>query len=168
MHWPSKHRNGTGVPRVVRTQEQAEVELTMTDATVAFDQPTRARLITSERYELTVPVVLRYDSADPLAVRATFAAEVSLDSTPAIWTFARELLASGLRTPSGHGDVHIWPCGRAQTVVELRSPDGVALVQFTTSALRRFLLRSYALVPAGREDLGPSLDRGLSALLGGV
>lgn len=140
----------------------------MTDTTVAFDQPTRARLITPEQYELTVPAILRYDPADPLAVRVTFAAEVSLDGNPTAWTFARDLLAAGLRAPSGNGDVHIWPCGRAQTVVELHSPDGLALVQFDTSALRRFLLRSYALVPIGHENLGPSLDRGLSALLGGV
>ncbi|MCX5206231.1 SsgA family sporulation/cell division regulator [Streptomyces sp. NBC_00237] len=143
----------------------------------AFDQPTRARLITSEQpeqpeqleqYETAVPVVLHYDANDPLAVRATFAAEASLDGTPVSWTFARELLNAGLRAPSGSGDVHIWPCGRAQVVVELHSPDGLALVQFDTAVLRRFLLRSYAIVPAGHEDLGPGLERGLSALFGGV
>ncbi|MFI0977527.1 SsgA family sporulation/cell division regulator [Streptomyces sp. NPDC021093] len=137
----------------------------------AFDQPTRARLITSEQpeqYERAVPVVLHYDANDPLAVHATFAAEFSLDGTPAVWTFARELLDAGLRAPSGSGDVHIWPCGRAQTVVELHSPDGLALVQFDTAVLRRFLLRSYAMVPAGQEDLGPGLERGLATLFGGV
>jgi hypothetical protein len=154
---------------VIGVQEREEVEPIIT--VTAFDQPTRARLITSEQREQdepVVPVVLRYDANDPLAVHAAFAAEASLDGTPTVWTFARELLDEGLRAPAGTGDVHIWPCGRAQTVMELHSPDGLALVQFDTAVLRRFLRRSYTVVPAGHESLGPGLERGLSALLGRV
>jgi hypothetical protein len=53
-------------------------------------------------------------------------------------------------------------------VLELHSPSGVALLQFDTSALRRFLLRSYAVVAAGREDVTAAVDRGLNALFGTV
>jgi len=49
----------------------------------------------------------------------------------------------GLRTPAGTGDVRIWPCGRVQAVVEFHSPQGVAVVQFETKTLLRFLRRTY-------------------------
>lgn len=44
-----------------------------------FEQPARARLITAENQELPVPALLRYGSADPLAVCVDFPPEVSLD-----------------------------------------------------------------------------------------
>ena len=133
-----------------------------------FEQPARARLITAENQELPVPATLRYSSTDPLAVCVDFPAEVCLDGRGATWTFARALLEEGLRGPAGGGDVHIWPCGRDTTVVEFHSPYGLALLQFDTPVLRRFLLRSYAVVGEGQEDLGEAVERGLSALFGSV
>ncbi|WP_328784941.1 SsgA family sporulation/cell division regulator [Streptomyces canus] len=133
-----------------------------------FEQPARARLITAENQELPVPAILRYDSTDPLAVCVDFPPEVSLDGQGVTWTFARALLEEGLRGPAGGGDVHIWPCGRSTTVVEFHSPYGLALLQFDTPSLRSFLLRTYAVVGAGQEDLGEAVEQGLSALFGGV
>ncbi|MFG2549273.1 SsgA family sporulation/cell division regulator [Streptomyces sp. NPDC048581] len=135
---------------------------------IALEQPASARLITGEERELPVPAKLRYASTDPLAVHLDFPGEVSLDGQGATWIFARGLLETGLREPAGDGDVHIWPCGPERTVVELHSPYGMALLQFDTSALQRFLLRTYAAVPAGEEDLGAVVERGLSALFDGV
>ncbi|GAA4089677.1 SsgA family sporulation/cell division regulator [Streptomyces shaanxiensis] len=135
---------------------------------IALEQPARARLITGEERELPVPAKLRYASTDPLAVHLDFPGEVSLDGQGATWIFARSLLEAGLRGPAGDGDVHIWPCGPERTVVELHSPYGMALLQFDTSALNRFLLRTYAAVPAGEEDLGAVVERGLTALFDGV
>jgi hypothetical protein len=84
-----------------------------------------------------IPVVLRYDpEADPRSVR------VGLPGTPE-WTFSRSLLEQGLRAPAGAGDVRVWPCGRVQAVVELRSAQGVSVVQFESKALLRFLRRTY-------------------------
>src|ERR1044072_417541 len=62
------------------------------------------------------------------------------------WVFARDLLERGLRWPAstGSGDVRIWPSGRVRAVVELHSPQGVALVQFDSAALARFLRCTYA------------------------
>jgi hypothetical protein len=137
-------------------------------APVTVRQPARAELITSEEQELPVPVTLRYSCDDPLAVYLDFPPEACLRGDPVTWTFGRGLLEEGLRGPAGSGDVQIWPCGRARTVLELHSPIGLALLQFDTAALRRFLLRSYAVVAAGREDVGAELDRGLNALLGNV
>lgn len=135
---------------------------------IALEQPASARLITGEEREYTVPATLRYASTDPLAVYIDFPGDVSLDGEGATWTFARTLLEAGLRGSAGDGDVHIWPCGQERTVVELHSPHGMALLQFDTACLHRFLLRTYAVVAAGEEDLGAVVERGLSALFGGV
>jgi len=52
--------------------------------------------------------------------------------------------------------------------VEFHSPYGLALLQFDTAALRRFLLRTYAVVAAGQEDLGAAVEEGLNSLFGSV
>jgi len=135
---------------------------------IALEQPARGRLITADEQELPVPATFRYTSEDPLAVHLDFPPDVSLDGTEVSWTFARALLEDGLRGPAGDGDVHLWPCGRGRTVLELHSPFGMALLQFDTSALQRFLLRTYAVVAAGQEELGEAVDRGLSALFRNV
>ncbi|MGI5452019.1 SsgA family sporulation/cell division regulator [Streptomyces sp. CA-249302] len=135
---------------------------------ITLEQPARGRLITADEQELPAPATLRYVSTDPLAVHLDFPPDVSLDGTGVTWTFGRALLEEGLRGPAGGGDVHIWPCGRARTVLEFHSPYGLALLQFDTATLRRFLLRTYAVVAAGEEELGDAVDRGLSALFGNV
>ncbi|MGW0713073.1 SsgA family sporulation/cell division regulator [Streptomyces sp. NPDC002643] len=133
-----------------------------------LEQPTRARLVTPDYEELPVRATLRYTSADPYAVHIDFPASASMDDTGVTWTFARALLAEGLTTPAGIGDVHLWPCGPLHTVVELHAPYGMAMIRFDTASLRRFLRRSYAVVESGGEDLGPLLEAGLTSLLGGV
>jgi hypothetical protein len=135
---------------------------------ITLEQPARGRLITADERELPVPATLRYTATDPLAVHLDFPPEVSLDGTGVTWTFGRALLEEGLRGPVGGGDVHIWPCGPARTVVELHSPCGMALLQFDTAALRRFLLRTYAVVAAGQEDIGAAVEEGLDSLFGNV
>ncbi|MET8452078.1 SsgA family sporulation/cell division regulator [Streptomyces sp. NPDC005209] len=135
---------------------------------ISFAQPARAHLVTTEDREVPVPVTLRYTSDDPLAVYFDFPPDATLDGDCVTWTFARSLLDEGLSMPAGHGDVQIWPCGRTRTVLEFHSPYALALLQFDTVVLRRFLLRSYAVVPAGEEDVGAVVERGLSALFGGV
>ncbi|MFJ5263189.1 SsgA family sporulation/cell division regulator [Streptomyces sp. NPDC088387] len=134
---------------------------------ITLEQPARARLITVDS-EIPVPATLCYGSADPLAVQIVFPAEVALEGEGVTWTFARSLLADGLDGPAGSGDVHIWPCGRSRTVLEFHSPLGLALLQFDSASLRRFLVRTYAVVAAGTEDLSPAVDEGLSALFGTV
>jgi hypothetical protein len=130
------------------------------------EQRVKARLVTDDPQYKAVSATLRYDGADPLAMYIVFPAEVSLDdSGEVVWTFARDLLESGLREPSGDGDVQVWPCGRAQTVLEFHAPRGVAVVQFDSAPLRRFLDSSYAMVPAGEEEQHDGVTRGLDKLL---
>ncbi|WP_334445586.1 SsgA family sporulation/cell division regulator [Streptomyces stelliscabiei] len=118
--------------------------------------------------EVPVRTTLRYTPDDPFAVHIDFPAGVSADDVNVTWAFARALLAEGLDRPTGIGDVHLWPYGSAHTVVELRSPHGMAMIRFDTPTLRRFLRRSYAVVALGGETLGPAFEGGLASLLDGV
>ncbi|MFF2651828.1 SsgA family sporulation/cell division regulator [Streptomyces sp. NPDC058045] len=120
----------------------------------AVEQHARAHVVTEADTEdlRAIPVDLRYDpAAAPRSVRLSFP---EAPGAPAHdWVFARELLEKGLRGPAASGDVRVWPCGRAGAVVELHSPDGVALIQFDTSTLLRFLRRTHA--AAGRGGTAP-------------
>ncbi|MFK8910887.1 SsgA family sporulation/cell division regulator [Streptomyces sp. YS-3] len=129
------------------------------------EQSVLARLVTDAPHGVPVPVTLTYDAADPLAVRMLFPAQVSLDDTGVTWVFARNLIDRGLRAPAGTGDVHVRPLDPARTVVELRSPDGTALLEFGTAALRRFLLLTYAVVSAEAENQDLDMDSALAELL---
>ncbi|GAA1011899.1 SsgA family sporulation/cell division regulator [Streptomyces thermogriseus] len=135
---------------------------------ITLEQPARAHLITADGRELPVPATLRYVSTDPLAVHLDFPPEVALDGEGVTWTFSRDLLEEGLQRQAGDGDVRLWPSDAFRTVLELHSPFGLALLRFETPELRRFLLRSHAVVPPGQEDLTKVVDRGLSSLFGSV
>ncbi|MDH6126675.1 SsgA family sporulation/cell division regulator [Kitasatospora sp. GP82] len=152
----------------------------------AVEQAAQARLIVSTHRTALLAVTLRYFTEDPLAIRMTFPAEYALEEagpepTPAPfaeepdspqpppgveWVFARQLLAAGLDLPSGLGDVHVRPALGLRTMVELRAPEGVALLQFAERDLRRFLWRSYLAVPKDQELRHLDPDRALAELLG--
>ncbi|MGV9269701.1 SsgA family sporulation/cell division regulator [Kitasatospora sp. NPDC003701] len=155
----------------------------------AVEETVQARLILSTHRSARLRVTLAYRPEDPLAVRMGFPAEFSLDEPaegpgrndgrddsrdaggpeagPDIeWVFARQLLTAGLELAAGVGDVHIRPAAGRRTMVELRAPEGTALVQFDTSDLRRFLWRSRLAVPEGEEHLYLDADRALAELLG--
>ncbi|MET7359098.1 SsgA family sporulation/cell division regulator [Streptomyces sp. NPDC005562] len=104
----------------------------------AVEQYARAHLVTdSSEGHRAVPVMLHYDpEADPHAVR------IGLPGAPQR-VCDRALLEQGLRAPVTADGVHVWPCGRVQTVVEFHAPDGVTVVQFDASALIRFLRRTH-------------------------
>ncbi|MFB7597691.1 SsgA family sporulation/cell division regulator [Streptomyces sp. NPDC056160] len=109
------------------------------------EQYARARIVTEDDQRdehCSVPVLLRHDTEDdPRSVR------IALPGFRE-WTFPRSLLEQGLRAPAGTGEVRVWPCGRVQTVVEFHLARGVAVVQFETKSLLRFLRRTYTAVPA--------------------
>ncbi|MFF7394113.1 SsgA family sporulation/cell division regulator [Streptomyces scabiei] len=109
---------------------------------VTVEQYARAHVVTDSPEDRdTVPVVLRYDpDTDASAVRVRLPG-------PDEWAFPRELLERGLRTPTTAGPVSIWPCGRVQAVMEFHSAKGVAVMQFDTKALIRFLRRTYTATP---------------------
>jgi sporulation and cell division protein SsgA len=108
---------------------------------------------------------LVFDHTDPYAVVMHLEAK----SGTVTWTFARELLAEGLYTPVGDGDVQVWPClsntGEAVVIIELRSPDGMALIQAPTRTVHAFVARAEEIVPAGQESTHLALDSLISQLL---
>ncbi|MDH2389118.1 MULTISPECIES: SsgA family sporulation/cell division regulator [Streptomyces] len=97
------------------------------------EEHARARIVTDAPQYRQVRVTLGYDPSDhPSEVRFSF-------PSGRAWEFPRDVLEQGLRGPARSGDVEVWPCGRVQTVVEFHTPDGVAVVQFDSSELKRFL-----------------------------
>ncbi|WP_030059752.1 MULTISPECIES: SsgA family sporulation/cell division regulator [Streptomyces] len=137
------------------------------------EETVQARLILSPHRSVRLRAVLSYLPEDPLAVRMAFPAEFSLDEAPEeqdgediVWVFARRLLSAGIELPAGLGDVHVRPAPGRCTMVELRAPEGTALLRFDTGDLRRFLWRSRLVVPEGEEHLHLDADRALAELLG--
>lgn len=112
---------------------------------------------------------LQYDLDDPYAVTIAFTSGQSQVS----WRFSRDLLTMGLGlyTPSGDGDVHIWPCfddyGRAVVMIELCSPAGEALVEARAADLNIFVERMSAAVPPGTESAHLDVDAMIAAIFAG-
>ncbi|GGN44298.1 spore wall synthesis regulator SsgD [Streptomyces kronopolitis] len=130
-----------------------------------IDQAVQARLIATAPRSQVIPANLRYDRADPFAVRLVFPPAASLDGAEVAWTFGRELLEEGLRTPAGAGDVQIWPYDADAVVIEFHAAGGMAVVQFDAQELRTFLTRSYGLVAKGDEAGHLDVEADLAALL---
>jgi len=123
------------------------------------------RLVTPGEGAVPLPVELRYVPSDPFAVRATFRTGHGLG---VCWVFARDMLAAGTHTPTGEGDVRVWPSpdDQGDTVfISLSSPDGRALLEAPSRLLREFIARTYVVVPPGSESIHLDLDSTIEALL---
>lgn len=93
-----------------------------------------------------------YTASRPLEVTVTFSAQPE----PVTWTFSRELLADGLREPTGHGDIVVWPEHADDSEppwcrIWLRTPAGDAELRASIADLDRFLAATWQIVPAGAE-----------------
>lgn len=133
-----------------------------------IEHTTQARLVIAPHQARPVVAHLQYDPSDPLAMRIAFPADASLDGAEVSWVFARELLRAGLNSPVGEGDVRLRPCAPGCTVLQFHATEGIAVVEFDTAELSRFLSRSYTLLPTDQEERCLRLDHGLAALLGSV
>ena len=121
-----------------------------------------------------------YSGNDPYAVRMAF--HVGTDE-PVEWIFARDLLAAGIESRHGEGDVQVWPSASscAQTDdrdvigsaepggkilnIELSSPFGQAHFEAPAQAMSAFLQRTYQIVPPGRESRYIDIEAELNDLL---
>jgi hypothetical protein len=128
-------------------------------------------LIDASGVATAVVADVTYDVADPYAVAARFCVrggEIP-DEATVQWVFARSLLATGVYEPVGEGDVRIWPClnssGEAVTIIELLSPDGVALLQGRSDEVSAFLRETEILVPPGAEATYVDVDDAICKLL---
>jgi hypothetical protein len=131
---------------------------------VDVESSVQLRLVVADADAVPLPVSLRYSASDPYAVRAVF----SGDGMEVEWVFARELLRTGLGSPVGDGDVHVWPSwgtGRELLMISLTSPDGQAVLEASASDVRSFLDRTAAVVPDGDESAHLDLDAALARLL---
>jgi hypothetical protein len=133
-----------------------------------IEQPVEARLVAAAPRMPSIPATLHYDRRDPFAVRMTFPAPATLEGVEVCWTFARDLLASGLEESVGWGDVRVRPYGFDRTVLEFHAPEGTAVVHVRSGEVRRFLQRTTELVPVGLEYLQVDLDHDLAELMRGT
>ncbi|MBB1253946.1 SsgA family sporulation/cell division regulator [Streptomyces sp. OF3] len=108
---------------------------------------------------------LRYDAADPHAVRAVFPAGISLDGTETTWAFARDLLTDGRLAPAGAGSVRVWPGAPGEVMLELGAPEGVAIVALDAADVAAFVEAAHAVVPPGEELGRLDFDEALAGLL---
>lgn len=123
------------------------------------------RLVTTGDATVPLPVELRYDPRDPFAVRATFRTG---PGGGVRWVFAREMLAAGIRTATGEGDVRVWPStlnAGATIYISLSSPDGKALLEAPGRLLNDFIARTYLVVPPGTESRYLDIDSAIEHLL---
>lgn len=136
----------------------------MRDEHTVICSPAVFELTSTEATAVPVKVDLTYHSRDPYAVRASF----RTGSSSVEWVFARDLLRTGLSSPVGDGDVHVWPSwgtGRELLMISLTSPDGQAVLEAGAADVRSFLDRTAAVVPDGDESAHLDLDAALARLL---
>ncbi len=111
-------------------------------------------------HEAAAPVVTRwtYCTDDPFAVTL----EIQTRGDRCVdWVLARELLVAGLSAPAGIGDVRVRPARMGQwdvTLVEIRSPDGHAVLEVDRDLLRQFVEATIEVVPLGDEGAAVDMD----------
>jgi hypothetical protein len=141
------------------------------------------RLVVPQQTIVPLVASLYYSGSDPYAVRMAF--HVGTDE-PVEWIFARDLLAAGIESRQGDGDVQVWPSpvsaaetgdldpidaaeltGTREKVlnIELSSPFGQAHFEAPAEAMSAFLRRTYQIVPAGRESRHIDIETELNDLL---
>jgi hypothetical protein len=127
------------------------------------------RLVVPQQTIVPLVASMYYSGSDPYAVRMAF--HVGTDE-PVEWIFARDLLAAGIESRQGEGDVQVWPSpascaemGGKVLNIELSSPFGQAHFEAPAQAMSAFLQRTYQIVPAGRESRYIDIDTELNDFL---
>lgn len=126
----------------------------------SYDGATVAHDMFALLHEAAAPVVTRwtYCTDDPFAVTI----EIQTRGNRFVdWVLARELLVDGLSGPAGIGDVQVRPANMGEwdvTLVEIRSPDGHAVLEVDRDLLRQFVQATLDLVPLGSECMVVDID----------
>jgi Streptomyces sporulation and cell division protein, SsgA len=141
------------------------------------------RLVVPQQTIVPLVASMYYSGSDPYAVRMAF--HVGTDE-PVEWIFARDLLAAGIESRQGTGDVQVWPSpisvaetGDLDLIdaaevteaqgkvlnIELSSPFGQAHFEAPAEAMSAFLRRTYQIVPAGQESRHIDIETELNELL---
>jgi Streptomyces sporulation and cell division protein, SsgA len=131
------------------------VEHSVTRATIVFG------LRTFGARPSPLKVDLEYDTRDPYAVTTAY----HTGHGTVRWMFGRDLLADGLLTTVGDGDVRVGPASHPALVLfELNAPDGSAVLEAPAHELATFLNRTYEQVPPGAESERFDFDHELGKL----
>ena len=106
------------------------------------------------------PVVTRwtYSTADPFAVTLGIRGR---GDRFVDWLVARDLVLASLAGPAGCGDIRMSPQhvqGYDIVEIEIRSPDGRAVLEVDRELLVQFVDAALALVPVGEESARMDLD----------
>jgi hypothetical protein len=119
--------------------------------------------------EADLDAELRYDPSDPFAVSLAIGVDCG---EPVVWTFARDLLAAGVNSAAGEGDITIEPDVSEGFGTEERrlrvtlATDCMATMLASTDRVVEFLVETFALVPTGTELDRVDFDAEITALLG--
>jgi sporulation and cell division protein SsgA len=111
---------------------------------------------------------LTWQVSNPYAVELLFVAG-GVKQADVTWLLSRELLAEGLSSEAGWGDVRLGPDPRDPDalVLRLESPAGKARFRFAARPLAEFLDATLRHVPLGWELLWVPIDAEITALLEG-
>lgn len=110
--------------------------------------------------DAVVAAMFGYDADDPWPVTIAFRSGKEWVR----WALARELLAAGLLSPVGVGDVTVAPFPTGAVLIELRNARERAEFLFDGAEVARILAASYDLVPLGAERLDWTAEELLFAL----
>jgi hypothetical protein len=119
--------------------------------------------------EADLDAELRYDPSDPFAVSLAIGVDCG---EPVVWTFARDLLAAGVNSAAGEGDITIEPDvseGFGSEERRLRvtlATDCMATMLASTDRVVEFLVETYGVVATGAELDRVDFDAEIAALLG--
>ena len=142
------------------------------------------RLVVPQQTIVPLVASMYYNDSDPYAVRMAF--HVGTDE-PVEWIFARDLIAAGIESRHGEGDVQVWPspvsCAETENLdvigsaeasgtttgtvlnIELSSPFGQAHFEAPAQEMSAFLQRTFQIVPAGTESNFIDIETELDDLL---
>ncbi len=122
----------------------------------------------ADRGVIPVQAIFRYDATDPFALHVLFRTGDATGGSYVEWTFARSLLAEGLRGSAGLGDVVVSTslhAGGHVLSLALSAPSGTALFETDSEPILGFLADTYELVPSGSESSYLDLDSELRDLM---
>lgn len=113
-----------------------------------------------------IPASFTYEQAAPFEVALT----VTNGDDLSVWRFARDLLIEGCEGAAGYGDVRVFPHrnpGGPAVAILLDAQEDTWLLEADRRVVARFLDRSFALVPRGKEAKFADVDAGLARFLAG-
>ncbi|MEU6236471.1 SsgA family sporulation/cell division regulator [Kitasatospora sp. NPDC047058] len=120
--------------------------------------PLELQAVVCPGLNVAVAACLRYDLAEPYAVYLDN--HVDLDE-PVTWVFARDLLAAGVDTRAGLGDVSVYPgggAGPATVCIALGGGNDTVVLRAEAAPVKAFLHATERIVPYGSEPRHLDLD----------